>query len=154
VENADRSNTSYIQKTTLPYEGNYLDLDPVVTDPFGHPVIRITAEYKENELALAEYTQEKMEAWYPEAGAVEIVRGDLGRTMPVTTHAYGGTRMGDNPETNVVNRYGVSHEVPNLGVVGASVMGTSGAHNPTLTAQALAWRTAEHIVENWSSLGE
>jgi len=31
----------------------------------------------------------------------------------------------------VVDRFGFSHEVPNLGIVGASVMGTSGAHNPT-----------------------
>jgi hypothetical protein len=31
-------------------------------------------------------------------------------------------------------------------------MGTSGAHNPTLTAQALAWRTAAHLVERWSTL--
>jgi hypothetical protein len=27
---------------------------------------------------------------------------------------------------------------PNLGILGASVMGTSGARNPTLTAQALS----------------
>jgi choline dehydrogenase-like flavoprotein len=37
-------------------------------------------------------------------------------------------------------------------VLGASVMGTSGARNPTLTLQALAWRTAEHIVKQWRSL--
>ena len=154
AKNADRSNTAYIQKTTLPYESNYLDLDPVVKDPFGHPVIRITAEYKQNELAVAEFMQEKMEQWYREAGATEIVRGELGRTMGVSTHAYGGTRMGDNAETNVVNRFGVSHEVPNLGIAGASIMGTSGARNPTLTAQALSWRTAQHIVEQWSTLAD
>jgi choline dehydrogenase-like flavoprotein len=44
--------------------------------------------------------------------------------------------------------------VPNLGVLGASVMGTSGAHNPTLTAQALAWRTAEHLVTNWTNIAK
>ena len=154
AKNADRSNTAYIQKTTLPYESNYLDLDPVVKDPFGHPVIRITAEYKQNALAVAEFMQEKMEQWYREAGATEIVRGELGRTMGVSTHAYGGTRMGDNAETNVVNRFGVSHEVPNLGIAGASVMGTSGARNPTLPAQALSWRTAQHIVEQWSTLAD
>ncbi|MDE0829039.1 MAG: GMC family oxidoreductase [Vicinamibacterales bacterium] len=153
-ENADRTNSAYIQKTTLPYADNYLDLDPVVTDPLGFPVIRITAEYKDNEIALADYLQEKMERWYREAGAIEIVRSGLGGQMGVTTHAYGGTRMGDDPETNVVNRYGLSHEVPNLGVLGASVMGTSGARNPTLTAQALAWRTAEHVANNWSSIVE
>jgi gluconate 2-dehydrogenase alpha chain len=72
--------------------------------------------------------------------------------MGPTTHAYGGTRMGDDIDTNVVNRWGLSHEVPNLGVLGASVMGTSGAHNPTLTAQALAWRTAEYLVKNWKTV--
>jgi choline dehydrogenase-like flavoprotein len=52
----------------------------------------------------------------------------------------------------VVDRWGFSHEVPNLGILGASVMGTSGAHNPTLTAQALAWRTAEHLVQRWRTI--
>lgn len=37
----------------------------------------------------------------------------------LTTHAYGGTRMGDDPETNMVDRWGFSHEVPNLGILGA-----------------------------------
>ena len=150
--NADRTNSAYIQKTTLPYAANYMDLDPVVKDPLGFPVIRITAEYKQNELAIAEYLQEKMVRWYREAGATDIIRGGLGGQMGVSTHAYGGTRMGDDPETNVVNRYGLSHEVPNLGVLGASVMGTSGARNPTLTSQALAWRSAAHLVENWEDV--
>jgi hypothetical protein len=35
---------------------------------------------------------------------------------------------------------------------GASVMGTSGARPPTLTAQALAWRTAEHLTANWKAM--
>src|SRR5215204_4919366 len=49
MKNADRTNTSYLQKTTLPYEGNFLDLDPVVKDPLGFPVCRITADYQDNE---------------------------------------------------------------------------------------------------------
>jgi hypothetical protein len=32
-QNADRFNVAYLQKTTLPYEDNYLDLDPVAKDP-------------------------------------------------------------------------------------------------------------------------
>src|SRR4249920_2347259 len=150
-ENADRTNTAYLQKTTLPYEDNYLDLDPVVKDPLGLPVCRITANYKENEAKVAAFVQDKMEAWYRAAGAIEVLRGPLG-VMGPTTHAYGGTRMGDNAATNVVDRWGFSHEAPNLGILGASVMGTSGARNPTLTAQALSWRTAERLVKNWKSI--
>jgi gluconate 2-dehydrogenase alpha chain len=152
-ENADRSNNSYIQKSTLPYEDNYLDLDPEVKDPLGYPVCRVTAEYKENERKIAAYMQDKMEQWYRAAGAVAIQRAPVGGAMGVSTHAYGGTRMGDNIETNVVNRWGFAHEAPNLGILGASVMGTSGARNPTLTAQALAWRTADHLVKNWRNIG-
>src|SRR5690606_1813495 len=106
-----------------------------------------------NEVAIASFTQDRMEEWYRAAGAIEITRGTPGMgSMGPSTHAYGGTRMGDNPETNVVDRWGFSHEVPNLGVLGASVMGTSGARNPTLTAQALAWRTAEHLTQSWGDI--
>jgi gluconate 2-dehydrogenase alpha chain len=150
-QNADRWNTSYLQKTTLPYEDNYLDLDPAVKDPLGFPVCRITAEFKDNERKVAAFIQDKMVQWYEAAGAVATIKDPIGPMGP-STHAYGGTRMGDNAETNVVNRWGFSHEVPNLGILGASVMGTSGAHNPTLTAQALAWRTAEYLVKNFKTL--
>jgi len=150
-ENADRANTAYLQKTTLPYEDNYLDLDPSVKDPLGYPVCRITAEYKDNERKVADFIQDKMIEWYRAAGAIATEKTPLG-TMGPTTHAYGGTRMGHNPDTNVVNPWGLSHEVPNLGILGASVMGTSGSRNPTLTAQALAWRTADYLAKNWRSI--
>jgi gluconate 2-dehydrogenase alpha chain len=152
-ENADRWVNSYLQKTTLPYEDNYLDLHPTVKDPLGDPVIRITADHKDNEKRVAAFIQDKMEEWFREAGAVATIRQPVG-TMGMSTHAYGGTRMGDDAETNVVDRWGFAHEVPNLGVLGASVMGTSGARNPTLTAQALAWRTAEHLVASWRTIAE
>ena len=108
----------------------------------------------DNERAIAAFTQDRMEEWYREAGAVEVNRGGLGNTMGASTHAYGGTRLGDDPETNVVDRWGFSHEVPNLGVLGASVMGTSGARNPTLTGQALSWRTAAYLTDNWRDISE
>ena len=150
-QNADRWNTAYLQKTTLPYEDNYLDLDPTIKDPLGSPVCRITADFQDNERKVAAFIQDKMVEWFVAAGAVATEKGPIG-TMGPTTHAYGGTRMGDNPDTNVVNRWGFSHETPNLGILGASVMGTSGAHNPTLTAQALAWRTADHLAKNWKTI--
>jgi gluconate 2-dehydrogenase alpha chain len=46
----------------------------------------------------------------------------------------------------------MSHEVPNLGVLGASTWPTTGGRNPTQTVQALSWRTADHLVESWSAI--
>ena len=54
-ENADRWNIAYLQKTTLPYEDNVLDLDPAVKDTLGFPVIRITADNKDNERKLGAF---------------------------------------------------------------------------------------------------
>ena len=102
-QNADRFNVAYLQKTTLPYEDNYLDLDPVVKDPMGFPVIRITADHKDNEKRIGAFIQDKMAQWFMEAGAIAVEKGPTG-TMGPSTHAYGGTRMGDNRETNVVDR--------------------------------------------------
>ena len=99
------------------------------------------------------YAVNKMEEWFRTAGAIEVTKTQGGAGPGLTTHAFGGTRMGDNPENNVVDRWGFSHEAPNLGILGASVIGTSGARNPTLTVQALAWRTAERLVQNWKSIG-
>ena len=152
MKNADRTNSAYIQKTTLPYEDNYLDLDPLVKDPLGFPVTRITARYGDNEKRIAAYSQEKMEQWYREAGAIKVIKSGVGHLMGASTHAYGGTRMGLNSESNVVNEWGFSHEAPNLGILGGSVMGSSGSRNPTLTVQALSWRTAEYLVNNWHSI--
>ena len=60
--------------------------------------------------------------------------------------------MGDDPASSVVDRYGFSHEVPNLGILGASTFPTAGGHNPTLTLQALAWRTAQRLVDEWRTI--
>lgn len=148
-ENAARYAVTYLQTSSFPYESSYLDLDPTVKDPLGDPVCRITTGGpKQNEQRAAQYAQQKMEQWFRAAGAVEVLKNPL-NGPGISTHAFGGTRMGDDPQTNVVDRWGFSHEAPNLGVLGASVMGTSGARNPTLTVQALAWRTAERLVKGW-----
>jgi gluconate 2-dehydrogenase alpha chain len=150
-ENAGRWSSAYLQTNSFPHENTYLDLDPEVRDPLGDPVCRVTSGPKENEARAAGFAQDKMEEWYRAAGAVEVVKGQpVGPAL--STHTYGGTRMGDRSETNVVDRWGFSHEAPNLGLLGGSVFGTSGARNPTLTIQALAWRTSEHLAKNWKSI--
>jgi gluconate 2-dehydrogenase alpha chain len=152
-ENAGRVASTYLQANTFPYESTYLDLDPEVRDPLGDPVCRITTGgLRENERRALAYAQEKMEQWFRAAGAIEVTKPPFPFVPGVTTHAYGGTRMGDDPAANVVDRWGFSHEAPNLGILGASVMGTSGARNPTLTVQALAWRTADRLVKEWKSI--
>ena len=146
-ENAARFTSAYLQTSTFPYEATFLDLDDEVRDPLGDPVCRVTTSAKENETRADSVRAEEDGGVVPGGGRHRSLHAAPARRPGLSTHAFGGTRMGDNPETNVVDRWGFSHEAPNLGILGASVMGTSGARNPTLTVQALAWRTAEHLVE-------
>jgi gluconate 2-dehydrogenase alpha chain len=88
---------------------------------------------------------ERMREWLEAAGAAETWQTP--EPSVEARHCYGGTRMGDDPATSVVDRFGFAHEVPNLGILSASVFPTTGGVNPTLTLQALAWRTATRLVE-------
>ena len=57
-------------------------------------------------------------------------------------HIRGTWIMGDDPANSVVNRWGRTHDVSNLWIVGSSVFPTSATSNPTLMLAALALRTA------------
>ena len=71
---------------------------------------------------------------------------------PAERASHGDGRMGDDPATSVVDRFGLAHEIPNLGIVDGSVFVTSGGVNPTSTIVALASRTAEHLIQNRSQI--
>jgi choline dehydrogenase-like flavoprotein len=62
------------------------------------------------------------------------------------THVFGTARMGADSATSVTDRFGRSHDHPNLWIADASVFSSSGGgEGPSLTIQALALRQAERI---------
>jgi choline dehydrogenase-like flavoprotein len=71
------------------------------------------------------------------------------RTFPTppypSTHNLGSNRMSANPRDGVVNKYGQTHDIPNLFVSDGSQFTTGAAENPTLTIVALAIRQADYI---------
>jgi hypothetical protein len=60
-------------------------------------------------------------------------------------HLMGGTRMGDDPASNIVDRDCRLFEVANLYVAGSSVFPSAGHANPTLTIVQLALRLSDHL---------
>ena len=150
--NAQAVGPTYAQLDALAYESNYLDLDPRVTDPSGVPVVRITHRIHHNEERAYAFLQDKLRSWLLRAGASETWTSSTPWVEP--RHCYGGTRMGDDPRTSVVDGFGMSHEVPNVGLLGASTFPTAGGGNPTLTVQATAWRTAQRVLDRWRSVAE
>jgi choline dehydrogenase-like flavoprotein len=63
------------------------------------------------------------------------------------SHHMGTTRMGDSPQTGVVDRDCQVHDTGNLYVASSSVFPSGGHANPTLTVVALALRLADHLRE-------
>ena len=57
--------------------------------------------------------------------------------------------MGSDPKTSVVNSYGQSWDIPNLFIMGSSTFPTMSGFNPTLTIQALAYMSADAIVNRY-----
>jgi choline dehydrogenase-like flavoprotein len=129
----------------LPEESNRVVLDFDLTDSDGIPAPRIEYKISENTQKSLDFTLDRMTDMHKAAGATHIFRQPLWKEAP--GHLLGTARMGNDPGSSVVDRYGRSHDVPNLFIVDGSVMVTSGAVNPTATIAAMALRTAEHIAD-------
>jgi choline dehydrogenase-like flavoprotein len=125
----------------LPWEDNRVELAEEV-DQFGSPVAKITFSLKENDQKLIEFGKQKTLEVMWAAGAEEVVQ------EPRYAHLIGGARMGHDPNSSVVDKFGRTHDIPNLFCCDGSILPTQGSANPGLTIQALAVRTAEHIIMN------
>ena len=137
------------QTEDLPYAHQTIDLDPDVKDQWGLPAPRLTYDFRRsNELARLEFMYKKMEEIGRAMGGSQVWRAPLPPGAPMAHHE-GGTRMGGDPKTSVVNKYGQSWDVPNLFIIGSSTYPTMSGFNPTLTIQALAYMSADAIVNRY-----
>jgi choline dehydrogenase-like flavoprotein len=139
----------------LPYPTNTVDLDPRVRDFRGLPVARITYSPGPHELAAQQFYLPRLAEILRRAGAQEVTAVSsaasartpiAGGPVPTTQHVMGGMRMGADPRTSATDAVGRYHHLDNLFVADGSVFPTAGAHNPTLTIMATAWRNAARWV--------
>ena len=132
----------------MPQHDNRVDLDDTVTDAWGLAVARITLMPHANDLAQGRYLIDRGADILEAAGAHHVDKVYADRVTGNCSHQHGTARMGDNPETSVVDRWGRAHEVDNLFVVDGSSFPTATGANPTLTIMANAWRVAEHLASS------
>jgi len=123
----------------LPWADNRVELASE-TDQFGIPVAKVTFNLHDNDKKLIEFGKNKVMEVMWAAGAEDVVQE--GRYA----HLVGASRMGSDPETSVVDRFGRTHDIANLFVCDGSVLPTQGSANPGLTIQALAARTADYLI--------
>ncbi|MEV4708753.1 GMC family oxidoreductase [Actinoplanes sp. NPDC049316] len=137
----------------MPQHDNRVDLDEKVTDAWGLPAARITLTPHPNDLAMGRWLIDRNAEILDAAGAHKTYRVYIDRITGNCSHQHGTTRMGDDPETSVLDRDCRAHEVDNLFVVDGGPFPTATGANPTLTIMANAWRVAERIADGHSAPG-
>jgi choline dehydrogenase-like flavoprotein len=127
----------------MPQEKNAVTLHASEKDKHGLPVPNVHFDDHPNDVAMRGHAYKQGGAVYDAVGAT--------RTFPTppypSTHNLGTNRMSEKPKDGVVNKFGQTHDIPNLFVSDGSQFTTGGAENPTLTIVALALRQADHIAE-------
>ncbi len=142
----------WVQGSCYPHRENFFDLEPHYTDAFGQPLLRLTFDFRENEVRMSSWVTQKVTA-IARAMQPDHMSGGQGLKPPFdtriyqTTHLTGGTPMGPDPGHSVVSPHLQHWDAANLFVVGASVYPHNSGFNPTGPLAALALRLGDDLVD-------
>jgi choline dehydrogenase-like flavoprotein len=123
----------------MPQERNTITLTGE-KDQYNLPVPRVTYSLCDNDKHLYKHALAFMRRALEAVGAREIWDQE-----DDTCHLNGTARMGDDPNSSVVDADCRSWDISNLWICDGSVFPTVGGVNPSLTIQAIACRTADRI---------
>lgn len=135
----------------IPNADTYCDIDPVMVDRWGIPVLRFHFKWSEHELKMQQHMENTFAEILQTMGGTPVKSPrppeDKISIGGMIIHELGTVRMGDDPKTSALNKYCQAHDVKNLFVADAAPFVSNPDKNPTLTICALAWRTAEYMAE-------
>jgi gluconate 2-dehydrogenase alpha chain len=146
-ENYRRVFSMYSQIPTLPSRRFYCDIDRHVRDRYGQPALRLTHDWVEHDMVATERMQRVKRQIAREMGMLDYWEAPLAPPYHLSTHEVGTHRMGDDPASSVVDRFGECHECPGLYAVGGGQFPSYGSYNPTVTIMALAYMSSDQVLE-------
>jgi len=139
------------QGTMLPNEGCFVELDPDVKDQWGIPVLRFHWKWTDAELNLVKHQQQHirdlLEAMGGKVSKTETDPAKAIRQGGTVIHEVGGAIMGADAATSVTNQWSQTWDVKNLFLADGAPFASTADKNPTLTIMALAWRMADHLLD-------
>jgi choline dehydrogenase-like flavoprotein len=136
----------------IPNEDSYCELDPTIKDKWGLPVLRFHWKWSDHELRQVKHMQRTF------ADLIEAMGGKINappsadplkaiRPGGNVKHEVGGAMMGLDPKKSVATPWGRTWDVKNLYLSDGATFCSNADKNPTLTIMALAWRAADHALE-------
>lgn len=115
-------------------------------DQFGIRIPHVSFNLHDNDRKLIQFGKNKVEEVMRAAGATEIAQEAR------YAHLVGAARMGSDPKSSVVDKFGRTHDVANLFICDGSILPTQGSANPGLTIQSLAARCADYLISQGASV--
>ena len=137
----------------IAYEDNYCEIDPNMVDEWGIPTLRFNYNWSDHEYKQVKHMQQTFRSIIDQMGGKALwdmpaEEEGYGITNPgQIIHEVGTTRMGDDPDESVLNKYCQAHDVDNLFVVDGGPFVSQPHKNPTWTILALSMRTSEYIID-------
>ena len=129
---------------TMPGESRRIELSSDL-DSHGMPMARVVNTLDQDALGLYAHVNAEGRDVLAAAGAVTAWNGVM-----AMSHGSGGTVMGTDPASSVCDAYGITHDVRNVVVTGASTFPTVGGGSPTFTLYALADRATDRVLRHWT----
>src|SRR5690606_7798620 len=111
------------------------------------PLVRVSFSFGDNERMMMEDIRHTSEQMLKSAGFEQVDGFIYDKPGGSTIHEMGTARMGNDPETSVLNAHNQIHSVKNVFVTDGSCMTSSACQNPSLTYMALTARACDFAVK-------
>jgi choline dehydrogenase-like flavoprotein len=136
----------------LPNDDSYSELDPKVKDQWGISVLRFHWKWTDFELNQVRHQQKQISELLTTLGgkfSAPPASDPLKALRPggSVIHEVGGAIMGSDPIKSVTNSWSQTWDVKNLVLADGAPFPNTTDKNPTLTIMALAWRAADHLLD-------
>jgi choline dehydrogenase-like flavoprotein len=140
------------QGTMLPNDGTFCELDPELKDQWGIPVLRFHWKWTDFELNQVRHQQKHIRELLEALGGrlSKKPETDVLKSMKPggsVIHEVGGAIMGADRATSVTNSWSQTWDVKNVFLADGAPFASTADKNPTLTIMALAWRMADHLMD-------
>jgi choline dehydrogenase-like flavoprotein len=128
-----------------PSDSNRVVLSEKYKDCFGLPAADVIIAMSDHERKTWRHLKKIGRRVFTDLGAKSFALGS--GEVDWCDHHMGTCRMGDDPETSVVDRNLKVHGIENLYVTGSAPFVTAGVGGPTLLLTALSLRLSDHLGE-------
>lgn len=131
----------------LPDHSNKVYLNHDKKDKWGQPILVFDCEFGENEYNMREDMKNDAAEMLEASGFKDVNTFDNPGGPGLGIHEMGTARMGNDPNTSLLNKWNQVHSAKNVFVTDGACMTSAGCQNPSLTYMALTARAANYAAE-------